>query len=248
MFFGLNHLYKKKINRERKLQGIALLKKLSPLLAAIQQHRGLTMGDLHGEAGLLKRIKPLEQTIDQQILVLNLEQGWLASNLTWQGINDHWLRISSNYKTYESDYNFRQHCTLITNILRLIEECAENYHLHENIYTNKDNTNLLWSQLLISAEHIGQARAIGTSIAKEKEYNNIQAIRLNSLKDSIHEFSVLQHSEIIELKELLNAISDNVLISSPNISAEEFFNLATLALEFLLNEFDDHLNDVKRSL
>ncbi|WP_413699645.1 hypothetical protein ACLKMH_19820 [Psychromonas sp. KJ10-10] len=156
--------------------------------------------------------------------------------------------MSANYKNYESDYNYIQHCNLIDNLLRLIEECAEHHHLLEHIYSNKDNSNILWSQLLITAEHIGQARAIGTSIATRKEFNNIQRLKLGSLRDSINEFLFLQICDNAPIDDLLNAINKQILIPTPSISAEEYFNKATIALELVLKRFDDHLENLKSTI
>ncbi|WP_413701167.1 hypothetical protein ACLKMH_05495 [Psychromonas sp. KJ10-10] len=136
------------------------------MLALIQQHRGLTMGYLNGDKSLLKRINLLKQQVNQRLADIKNEQSSVANNLIWAGINDHWLRLSSNFTEYESDHNFRQHCTLIVNLQHLIEDSAEQHHLQELVCTNKKHANFLWAQLLNTAEHVGQARAVGTSILR----------------------------------------------------------------------------------
>ncbi len=240
----LNHQHAKKNKQARQLQGINWLKKLKRLLTAMQQHRGLSMGYLNGDKALVKRIQPLEESINQQIREINLEKDWLQDNLVWFGINDHWLRLSVHYEEYESEHNFRQHCHLIANLLSLIEDCAEYHHLHELVYTQKDNANLLWSQLLITAEHIGQARAIGTSIAAAQKSSAVQRIRLNYLQTSINEFIATPNQQLDNtlIVELLTTIDTKILSDTASISAEAFFNLATAALDSLSDNFDRYLN------
>ena len=249
LFFYLNHLHANKANKKRQLQGLSMLKKFRLLLTSIQQHRGLSMAYLNGDDTLLKRIKPLEKMINQTIGEINLEKEWLKDNLMWMGINEHWLRILMNYTKYENEYNFRQHCNLIMNLLILIEDCAVQHQLQE-LFSNKNkSTNFLWSQLLITAEHIGQVRAIGTSIAASKSSSSVQRIQLDYLQNCINEFSAKPNHQLDTtlIVKFLNTINNEILTSPPNMSAEEFFNLATSVIDVLLAKSDNYLNDLQES-
>jgi len=245
-----NHLHVKKANKLKQLQGLAWLSTFRHLLTAIQQHRGLSMGILNGDNSLSARITPLEEDINNQFISIESKEGWLTDNLTWLGISDHWLRLSNNYKKYGSAHNFTQHCHLIINLLNLIEECADNHHLQELTCSNKQNANFLWTQLLNTAEYIGQARAIGTSIAAAKKSGSLQRIKLNYLQNCINEF-LAQPNQQLDTKlvaELLTTIDKNILCDRPNISAEAFFDLATSVLDSLLGLFDYYLDELQETL
>ena len=251
LFFYLNHLSANKTKEKRQLQGLAMLKKFRQLLTSFQQHRGLSMGYLNGDDTLLKRIKPLETKVNQTIRDINLEKEWLKDNLMWMGINEHWLRLSNNYTKYESEYNFRQHCNLIMNLLMLIEDCAVQHHLQELFKSKKQNANFLWSQLLVTAEHIGQARAIGTSITASKSTSSVQRIQLNYLRNCINEFLTTPNHQFDTklIVKFINTIDHEILSSPPpNMSAEAFFNLATSVIDTLLAESDNYLNDLQEAL
>lgn len=243
----IHHKKIKENKKQRYLQGLQWLKTFKTLLTAIQQHRGLTMGYLNGDRSLLPRINALKEDINKQIKEINNSKKWIRSNQLWRGINDHWLRLSINYTKYESNHNFRQHCNLIINLLNLIEECADNHHLQELVTSDKDSANFLWSQLLTTAEHIGQVRAIGTSIAAARISSGPQRIKLNYLQNCIDRFLALQnHAFDTELlKQLLQAINSKILSDNVDISAEAFFNLATSALDVPLGKFDIYVDELQ---
>ncbi|WP_354623773.1 hypothetical protein [Psychromonas sp. MME2] len=246
-------LHQRKIKenqKQRYLQGLLWLKTFKALLTNIQQHRGLTMGYLHGDSSLLPRINIIKEAINKQIKEINIKKGWVSDNQIWNGINDHWLRLSINYTKYESSHNFRQHGNLIINILNLIEECADNHHLQELLTSDKDNANFLWSQLLTTAEHIGQVRAIGTSIAAAKIYSPSQKIKLNYLQNCIDKFLTQQNHALNTqlLKELLQTINRKILSERVDISAEAFFNLATSALDIVLDKFDIYIDELQTGI
>lgn len=233
--------------KQRHLQGLLLLKSFKNLLTSIQQHRGLSMGYLNGDSSLLTRTNALKDDIDKQIKLINQAKGWTEDNLIWVGICDHWLRLSLNYSKYDSDHNFRQHCNLIINLLNLIEDCADNHQLQELLISNSENANFLWSQLLTTSEHIGQVRAIGTSIAAAKLSTSTQRIKLNYLHSCINLFLEQAHHNFDThlLQELVKTTNEKLLIDKIDISAEVFFNLATSALSVLLDKFDLYLDDLK---
>lgn len=243
----INYVNLKKKNKARHLEGLVFLKNLRILLTAIQQHRGLTMGYINGDKSLLNRISPIKQSINNRINSIQAQQSWDNNNLIWVGIIDHWGRLSNNYENHDSKYNFTQHCNLILNMLNLIEESAENHHLQELICSNNQHANFLWVQLLNAVEHIGQARAVGTSIAAAKQSTSVERIKLNYLQNCIKEFIENKEHKIDTrlIESLLKSINKEILIDVPSISASDYFNLATEVSEIILQQFDRYLDDLK---
>lgn len=242
----INALSLKKKNKALNKEGLSFLKKLRVLLGAIQQHRGLTMGYINGDKTLLKRISPIKQKINSQIADIEKQNNWDKNNLIWMGIADHWSRLSNNYENHDSKYNFTQHCNLIMNLLNLIEESAEKHHLHELTCSNQLNANFLWGQLLKSAEYIGQARAVGTSIAAAKKSTSVERIKLNYLKNRIEEFANNKDHQIEThlIHALLHSINKEILIDLPKISANDYFNQSTEAIDLILTKFDNYLDEL----
>lgn len=244
----VTHSKKQKQQKLAYYHGIDWLSTIKTLLTAIQQHRGLVMGYLNGDKSLLARITPLQKEINQQITAIYLKGGWIKNNQIWLGIVDHWQRLAINYPQHDSKYCFNQHCNLITNMLYLIEDCAENHHLQELLCENDQYAEFLWTQLLLTVEYIGQVRAIGTSIAAAKGSTSVDRIKLNYLQSCLNDF-VLNDTIDIDpepIQGLLNALTNNILIDKPNLSAQEFFNLATEVSALILKTFDLYLNGLKK--
>jgi len=244
-FFYLNHLHVQKIKKQKQIEGLNVLKRCKIILTLLQQHRGLTTAYLNGGETLLKRIIPLEEDINAKIHQIDLEEAWLKNNLMWNGIKDHWERLLNNYSTYQSEHNFRQHCNLIINLLKLIEYCAEQYNLRGLFSKHLKNPDFIWSQLLITAENIGQIRAIGTSIAAAKKASNIQLIHLNYLQICINDFLNKPNQPFDNkiISDFLNTVNNEIISSSITISTDQFFNLATVVIDDLLNKSDHYLNN-----
>jgi len=240
----------KKQNKQRYLQGLQWLNSFRSLLTSIQQHRGLTMGYLNGDQSLHKHIDTLKIDINQQIAVINNNKGWTENNQVWDSINNHWLRLSVSYTKYAPPHNFKQHCNLIASLLNLIEDCADNHHLQELVVNNKEYANFLWAQLLTTAENIGQVRAIGTSIAAAKISTSTQRIKLNYLQNCINEFLQEKNQDFDSqlLTQLLVTTNEKLLTDKVEISAEDFFNLSTKALDALLAKFDCYLHDLHMNI
>lgn len=241
-----NYANIKKKNKARHQKGLARLKDLRFLLMSIQQHRGLTMGYINGDKALLNRIAPLKQNINTQIRNIQNQQHWDNENLIWVGVIDHWGRLSNNYENHDSKYNFTQHCNLILNMLNLIEDLAENHHLQELICSNNQNANFLWVQLLNTVEHIGQARAVGTSVAAAKKSTSVQRIKLNYLQNCINDFVKDKEHKIDTqmIESFLLAINKKILIDVPSISASDYFNLATEVSDIIFTKFDEYIDEL----
>lgn len=246
----INHQRIKKAKQAQYRQGLHWLKQLSVLLSLIQQHRGLTMAHINGDTSLAGQVSSIKQKVNSQIQRISQTQGTIADNYIWQGITDHWQRLANNYTSYESLYNFNQHCNMVTNILHLIEESAEEHHLQELQHQPDQYANMLWEKLLYSIEHIGQARAVGTAIAAAQSSTSVERIKLNYLKSCV-EKSLLAEKQDFDLtivKDLISTINKQLLIDKPTINAQDYFGLASQGMQTLLKQFDLYVNNLERLL
>ncbi|GAA5214652.1 hypothetical protein ACFSJ3_05365 [Corallincola platygyrae] len=249
------HLRAKHAAELRLTEGLDWLHRFRQLLTLVQQHRGLSNGYLCGDVDLLRRINPLQSKINQSSRALSQGGNWLAGNENWSGIESHWHRLACGFKSQTPANNLEQHNKLITSILYLIDDCAEQHRLYEMKDSNKRSIRYLWQELLVTAENIGQARAIGTGVAAAGACSSVDRIRLGYLHQAIDAFTGKDvdvqsgyRSGKSSVTALLKLLKTEVIVDKPAVSANAYFDAATLALEEVLKQFDDTLMEVKLDL
>ncbi|TCI01892.1 hypothetical protein EZV61_16640 [Corallincola luteus] len=242
------HLRNKQVMTERVSTGLAWLKSFRQLLTLIQQHRGLTNGYLCGDSGLNKRILPLQGKTTRLIRQLQLSDSWLADNPEWQGIERHWQRLSTGFNNQTSANNLEQHNKLITNLLYLVDDCGEAHRLYELKDQQGRSIRYLWQSLLVTAEHIGQARAIGTGVAASGQCDSVDRIRLAYLQKAIADFVAVERAmNKTALSNLLQVLAQEVITDRPTVSANEYFDIATQALEEVFVSFDQAIEALQET-
>lgn len=241
----LLHVQFKKRNQKRLALGLSWLHEFRLLLTVVQQHRGLTNGYLCGDIALLERITPLQVNINQQNKQLITACSWLQDNPNWQGIESHWQRLSAGFKQLSSINNLEQHNKLITNLLYLIDDCAEQHRLYEIKDEQQRSIRYLWQELLVTAENIGQARALGTGVAASGACSSVERIRLSYLHQAIKNVPYPEPKTDAAIKDLLELIQTKIIVDQPSVSAKYYFDAATVALETVFQQFDSRLENQK---
>lgn len=236
------HLRNKRKRQKLIDEGFSQMQRFRDLLILIQQHRGLTSGFLGGDTQLKTKIELLQKDISKASQLLWQKANWSEGIDKWRAIESSWVSLASDFHKLDSDSNFEHHCYLIAQLLYLIDDCGEHYSLYE--LKDKDNRSIryLWQDLLVSIEHIGQARAIGTGVAASGECTSVNRIRLNYLQQAISKMLPVGNTSAIH--HLLNVIKSRVTTDKPSISAQDYFSEATRALEEVLQGFDETLISV----
>ena len=242
---------------KNKQLGLDLIPYLRLLLEFTPQHRGMVNAILQGDASFRSKIGSVQQHIEKNISLLI---GQAKHTIPWEiqqrvdQIETYWKEIAKNYNHYSAADSFAQHTALISEILYLINDVAEESgilkcHTSQYELANAANTNLP-----LVTELLGQARGIGTGVAAKGEQSTADKIkllyRLNKLKsvsDSIsttlkttfsHKSSLntytnesLQSSHYATT-EFLN-ILDSEMVNSDyiNINAEHFYKAGTDAIQ-----------------
>lgn len=248
---------KKKFKKKQKI-GLMWLILLRDFLSHIQQHRGLTTGYLNGDLSLEHRINELQIKLDSDITEIYSIDSWMFDNENWRSIVDHWGRLKENVKTNTIDNNLVQHGKLIRNILYIIEEMAEDHKLLQLDNIDQYGVDFIWKNLLEATEYMGQARALGTGISASKVCGSVEKIKLNYLMGKIKEsekliIGVFPNTESVHFNIglLLDTIEKNFFQNDDSqhlISANEYFDLATKALNGVYSEYDSVVADLKASL
>ncbi|KGY12720.1 hypothetical protein NM22_08350 [Vibrio tubiashii] len=245
LFLTTIGFYRKRAYIARQSQGLTLLKEFRVLLTLTQQHRGLTNGLLKGDKLLMRQIRPVQGQVNQAIASLELEQ-WIAKNAEWQDIKHRWEQICLDHEVMHPELSLKRHTALIRCILFLVDDCAEFYRLYEIEHGEQGSIRYLWQGILVTAEHIGQARAIGTGVAAAQECSSVDRIRLNYLNQAIGQVDYLENNKTLD--ELKATIEAKILVDSERISPSDYFGLATAAIETLLISFDKTLDDTHKNL
>lgn len=249
------------LNRHRNLQrqcdqqrGLALLVKMRDLLSNIQKHRGLTHGFHGGDRSLSADIQQLQNRIGADIADIATIGGWVGSNERWNNLCGHWRRLCASFNTLEQENCLLQHNMLISNVLYLIEDTADAHQLHR-LNADISAACLVWKELLVTAEYIGQARALGTGVTASGHCTSVSRIRLNYLRQKIEETTRLtwRHLDVAsdvknKLAALLQCIEQQVLVDQPTIASQAYFKLATETLDGVFAQFDREVHALKYKL
>lgn len=242
--FAVLH-YRRSLRLQRQRLGLKLLASFRVLLTHVQQHRGLCNGYLCGGAGLLAEIEDLQNRVSHNFAGISLIDVSLEGSERWQSITQHWARLAGNFRRLKPDNSLSQHNQLIKNILYLIDDVARENQLLLLRNSDQQPLHLFWRELLSAAEYIGQARAIGTGVAAADYCNSLARNRLQYLCRQIESHCNNLWQEISSTEGapeavtyLLDTIKNRILGEAPDISAAEFFSIATQAIDILLDQLD----------
>jgi hypothetical protein len=229
-------------SQQAKQSGLLHLTSLRQLLSAIQQHRGITNGVLCGDDKLQSRLPMLQSDINNHLQTLTHLDECVRNTSSWRSVEENWPRVRVQFKQWSAEQNLANHNQLLASLLEAVEECAQNYRLTELPQEKGESIASLWNDLLRVAECVGQARALGTGVAAKATCSSVERIRLKYLHQSIHRFVTEQrHSDFPTVKKLLGTIENKVLVLAPGVTAVDYFDDATAALDEVFRVFDQRV-------
>lgn len=245
-------LKQKNILKNQQQQGINALKSTRNFLALIQRHRGLCNGFHNGDQKQSQVICELQQKISKEILLIQKQQQWITLFERWDNSLVHWSSLHQRYTFLDADSCLLEHNQLINNILYLIEDLAEASRLNE-LYEDEQRARIILRDLLLTAEYVGQTRALGTGVAASGQCTSVSRIRLNYLKAKVTQgiqnavTALSIPNQVTEgVEQLLNCLETKLLSEKPTVSSDTYFSVATQALDVVLALYDqeiEHLND-----
>lgn len=241
-------MFKKQQEYRKKIQisGLAKLNAIRRLLTEIQQHRGLSNGVLHGDMNLKTRVSEVCKSINiiQQDICDTYPD--LAENERWQAMRDHWQRLAIGGINLPVRNNLEQHNKLVLNLLYLIDDIAFSSKLHHLHDDKNESIQFLWQELLFTAESIAQIRALGTGIAAAQICTRAERIRLNYLCQTLEQSIHIQKNQdfLLKISYLLKVIDSEITVTTPSITADRFFNIATESIDMVLASFDKQLEEI----
>ncbi|MGJ8681214.1 nitrate- and nitrite sensing domain-containing protein [Paraglaciecola sp.] len=255
-----------KKKRVVKLNALALLLDLRSLIAFTQKHRGMSASYLQGTQKALKEIQHISKTISP--IVNNLKQQNIINQQDrWLGFIDHWGRLSGQVTQLSLEQSFEQHTSLISNLLYLFEDIAEQQAFNKETIKDCPNIDLLWQALPFASEYIGQSRAIGVAIAAKGVSTQVDKVKLGYLETKITQLSQTVFSQLEvnqstqpEQIKMLNAAkdlcqsytqvmrSDLLDVTTVTISSSTYFEAASLAMDAINRILDAELQLLKEKV
>lgn len=175
-----------KKNRDRQQYNATLPKiiQLRSLITLLQKHRGMCASFLQGDQTSLTVIKTISSKIPHSIEQLD-NSPIINQNARWLGFKDHWKRLKDNGITLSLEKSIEQHTDLVTNLLYLLEDIAEQQGLDKTAFEHIPHISLLWRELPFTAEYIGQSRILGTAIISAGLATPDDKVKLGDLETQI---------------------------------------------------------------
>lgn len=239
-----------KHRKSRQKKGLQWLSSFRELLSHIQKHRGLTSGFLSGGQSLKLDIELMQSEVSLDLRNIARIDSSIENNSRWCGLTQHWARLAGNYQAHSMSHNLSQHNMLIKNVLYLIDDLAQECDLLLLKSRDSKPLHLYWRELLSAAEYIGQARAIGVGVSTAEHCDSISRIRLNYLSEKIEGNTQRLWRELgddpkqaVCIEQLLECIEKQLVLEKPSVAPSDFFDLATAAIDSLLDQFDRLVKD-----
>lgn len=241
-----------KARNNRQRLGLSWLQSLRVFLASTQRHRGLTTGYLSGSHALMEEVLVLQKKVGRDMGVIAGVDPWMEDNARWQAITQHWARLAGRFEGNNVENNMNQHNALIQNILYLIDDMAQEHDLLLLHGRNGKPLHLVWRELLLAAEYVGQARALGMGVVAATHCDSVNRIRLKYLCQKVEENTERVWREIkpqgdsqVQVGRLLLCISEDVIRNTPSISPADYFLQASSALDGLHEHYDKIVEGIK---
>jgi hypothetical protein len=263
VIFCLKLRLSKKNRLKIQRQGLLNVRALKELIYFIQQHRGMTAAYLNGKKEMSPKMKAVRQRIQKNIRENELT--FAKDNERWHSFLDHWQRLSKG--SISADNSFDQHTLLISNILYLLEDEAEKSLLFSQFLLQFPQAGYVWREVIGATEMIGQARAIGVSVATQKNCSSTDNIRLSFLQQQISEVinTVLhqlyclpqyleEHNKLIKITqkqtEMLLLTVDQAFLNTDKITLDQqvYFEQASLVIQSIDDVFEHQLTQISNSL
>ena len=251
---------------KKEVKGVTYLQALRLPMQHIQQHRGMTAAYLNGATQFKERITSKRQDVDKYFSRLKEVENKLGKELKINNSSSklihQWENIKANSMQQSSEQTIKEHSQLVSNILKLMSTVADSSEitLDSKLDSYYMGTALV-SNLPYLMEYMGQARAVGSSIAAKGEFSQKSYVKLSILINDINNYATQlkagldtaitdnnsikiklgtlineNNRAIAELKDLLK----NELIKPAQItvSSDKIYNIATHAINSAYRLFD----------
>lgn len=251
---------------EKEVKGVTYLHALRLPMQHIQEYRGMTAAYLNGATQFKDRIMNKRLEVDKYFSQLKKMDDELGEELKTKGSSSNlinlWKSIKTNSMQQSAEQTIPKHSQLISHILMLMSSVADSSEI--TLDSKLDSYYMgaaLVSNLPYLMEYMGQARAVGSSIAAKGEFTQKSYVKLSVLINNIDNYAAqlkagldtaitenndikqrlgtlinVNNKAVTEMKDLLQ----NELLK-PNqitVSSDKVYNIATKAINNSYKLFD----------
>lgn len=238
-----------KMRFARRSTGLAIAFRLQKLLSLIQKHRGISYRVLKGDDLAATRLPPLQTEIGATINSLASMISFPSEQQHWNEIEKHWLRLKPRNLELDARNNFDQHCRLVASLLTLTEDIFESCYLSELTDATRERA---WYKVLLTAEWIGQVRALGSGALVTRSLWGADKGRLQSLSRQLHKAGIELHALGVDntmMLDLLQVVDLQISLEHfESHTAESFFAMATEAMLPMMREYERYMEELAASM
>ena len=246
------------------------------LLQYVPAHRGMANAFLKGDASFKNKMSEMQKNIDEnfeQLLKIAGNPLSVVEMAEIEYLATQWGELKNSVFNSTAEQSFAKHTAIVTGLLEIMEDSAELASLGSASQESLLLIKAVMRDLPQLTETLGQARGLGSGVAAQGECSVANRIKLsflrengvgilnntiNSLLDSNHPKIELIKSPLQTCKDkanrLFDCINDKLIKATAiNISSNEFYSTATLAidesfvlLDKLLNVLEEIVVDKKK--
>lgn len=212
---------------------LELISLLKQLVSFSQKHRGMNATLLQGNQNAKSAISDLRQQISRVTTAIS-QYPAIEQQERWHAYLDHWSRLERNSANLSVQQSFDQHTNLIENCLYLLEDVAEDIRYNQIAGVQYHQIQFLWRELPLTAEYIGQARAVGAASATKGISTQIDKVKLGYLQSKITSLSKIAHRTLMRVQtQSSSAEIDDALEACTSLTTliqQEFLNVEKVAI------------------
>ena len=265
--YNMVHTLTEEINfLENESKGVTYLQSARMPMQYIQQHRGMTAAYLNGASEFKSRIMSKRRDVDKYLAQLQQTENELGEVLQTKGSTGklvrQWETIKANSLNQKASEAIKAHSKLVADILTLMVKVADNSEITldpklDSYYVGA----ALVSSLPNLMENMGQARAVGSSIAAKGEFSQESYVKISVLLSNINNYATqlaaglaaaVAENDVIKrdlgrmieannkaVSEMKHLLQDELIKPEKiTISSDKVFNTATHAINGSYKLFD----------
>lgn len=256
---------------QRQRVGFVAVGDIRQLIEFIPQHRGMSNAILQGDDSFKRKIIAVQNKVDKNIQVIE-QSSCLKGSLQqrWNTIKSDWNALKNNYAGLPAPKNFQKHSDLISEVLYLLVDVANDsgIYFHENKKC-RDLTLGLFYHLPMMIELVARSRGVGAGVAAQNKViisaqiklqflhkrvkKSLEAIHVTLLQSLAGENYQGQSPEVLITEGLqptlffMHTLQENLLGNSGvTIKSTDFFDIGTSAIAENFKLFDTLLPVVSK--
>ena len=234
--------------KKRRIQGIKLLQALRMLVKHLQMHRGLSAAASGGREEVYDSLMFHAESIKADISMIAAIDMLFADDENWQGITQHWARLSSRSDRLDIFDTYEQHCRLVAACLTLMRSVEEKYRITSRL---SHHNKTYWHELLSLGEGLGQVRALGFVALTVSNNTQLRERCRRKVTEVVANIEVLYRNYVLQDRigkgkcEAVNnfiALVEHYVVNEKSwITGDQYFSRATETLEIIYQQFDEEM-------